>query len=341
MLMDDNIQTYLIPNNFIDETRVFNGMLRIRNLIEAIIMLIMIAGPCILFIPKTVTAKFGITLACSLPLTMLALMGVNDDSLTTFIKSAISWRKNRQVMLYNDNARTFNARPVDVMLSEVYVSDVLMNSVEKWRAQRSQRDAMVELVENVDFVFKEDDEYVKMTPQEERTRLRQQKKEAKKRKGKKTTSSLPAPKSETHTVDEPQTALIKPEYIETVESVPNAETTEVILKKTNKEDLSKKENPPKVDVSIKEKCIKEDGEVFANEDAESIQFEEMDEGSETFVFDDADEISGELPEDEIIGFEENNETLSFEIESDSNASRNKRRRKRNRRKSQSGGVTNA
>lgn len=180
--MNENVGTYLIPNNFIDEGRVFNGAIRTRYLIEAVIIFIVIAGPCWLLIPKTVSAKIGITLGCSLPLAMLALVGINGDSLSGFLKSAWSWRKERQIMLYNDHTRTYAARPVDVMMSEVYASDILMNSLDKWRTQRAQRDANIDLVENVDFVFQKDEEYERMTPQDIRERQKREKKEAEKAK---------------------------------------------------------------------------------------------------------------------------------------------------------------
>lgn len=178
--MREQIQTYLIPNNFIDESRVFNGAIRVRYLVEAIIIFVAIAGPCWLLIPSDTSAKLGITLGCSLPLTLLALTGINGDSLSDFLKSALSWKKYKQIMLYNENVRTYRARPVDVMLAETNPSDVLRNSLEKWKTQRSQQNANMDLVENVDFVFMEDKEYEKMTSQEIREQQKRAAKEAKK-----------------------------------------------------------------------------------------------------------------------------------------------------------------
>lgn len=178
--MREQIQTYLIPNNFIDESRVFNGAIRVRYLVEAIIIFVAIAGPCWLLIPSDTSAKLGITLGCSLPLTLLALTGINGDSLSDFLKSALSWKKYKQIMLYNENVRTYQARPVDVMLAETNPSDVLRNSLEKWKTQRSQQNANMDLVENVDFVFMEDKEYEKMTSQEIREQQKRAAKEAKK-----------------------------------------------------------------------------------------------------------------------------------------------------------------
>lgn len=174
--MNENTRTYLIPNNFIDEGRVFNGAIRTRYLIEAILIFVAIAVPCWLFIPKTVQAKYAILLALALPFTIIALTGINGDSLFGFLKVAWNWCKERQIMLFNDNARTYQARPVDVMLSEVYASDVLLNSLEQWRAQRAQQNANVEWIENVDFVFCEDEEYERMLPQAVREQLKREKK---------------------------------------------------------------------------------------------------------------------------------------------------------------------
>lgn len=160
----EQIKTYLIPNNFIDESRVFNGALRTRFVIEAIIVFLLVFIPCWVFIPSTVDAKIGITFFCSLPLAIAALAGINDDSLFTFIKNVKGWRKSKQVMLYNDDAQIYKARPVDVMMSEVYASDFVMTAYSDWKSKRAAKNADVELIEGVDFEFRDDTEYQIMTP---------------------------------------------------------------------------------------------------------------------------------------------------------------------------------
>lgn len=165
-MRESEIKTYLIPSNFIDESRVLNGMIRTKYLIEAIILFAVVFFPLWFLIPPDLEEKLGITVGCALPLAMIALLGINGDALSTFVKSAYRWRKNKQVMLYNDSARTFAARPVDMMMAETNASEVIINSLANWRSRRAERDADVQLVENVDFVFKEDDEYRLLTPEE-------------------------------------------------------------------------------------------------------------------------------------------------------------------------------
>lgn len=160
----EQIKTYLIPNNFIDESRVFNGALRTRFVVEAIIVFLLVFVPCWAFIPSTVDAKIGITICCSLPLAIAALAGINDDSLFTFVKNVKGWRKSKQIMLYNDDAQIYKARPVDVMMSEVYASDFVMTAYSDWKSKRAAKNADVELIEGVDFEFRDDTEYQIMTP---------------------------------------------------------------------------------------------------------------------------------------------------------------------------------
>lgn len=52
--------------------------------------------------------------------------GYNGDSLFTFIKYATGWRKTKQVMLYNEEARTFQTRPIAVAMAEVTPADRVM-----------------------------------------------------------------------------------------------------------------------------------------------------------------------------------------------------------------------
>ena len=182
----EQIKTYLIPNNFIDESRVFNGALRTRFVVEAVIVFLLLFVPCWVIIPSTVNAKIGICLGCSLPLAIAALAGINDDSLITFIKNARNWRKSKEIMLYNDDAQTYKARPVDIMMSEVNASDMVMTVYSDWKAKRAQKNADVELIEGVDFEFRDDTEYHIMVPKDmrnarknERQLKKQEKRDAK------------------------------------------------------------------------------------------------------------------------------------------------------------------
>lgn len=184
MRTNEKIRTYPIPNNFVDESRILNGMLRTRFVVEAIISFVCVFLLCWIFIPSTVGVKLGITLSCSMPLALVAIVGINDDSLFAFVGALVSWRRNKQIMLYNDEAQTYKARPIDVMMSEVNPRDVMLNAYAEWKTNRLEGDTNVELIENVDFVFKEDTEYEKMMPKEMRRSRVEEKKQSKNKKEK-------------------------------------------------------------------------------------------------------------------------------------------------------------
>lgn len=178
---NEQIQTYLIPNNFIDESRTFNGMLKTRHVIEAAVCLVVLGGASWLFIPPTVSFKLTLALGISLPLPLACLAGINGDSLFTFVKYATKWKKTKQVMLYNSEARTFQSRPIEVAMTELTPADRVMGVYEQWREGQSAKLEQVELVENVDFVFMEDTEYEKMTivPDDKKERLKEEKRREK------------------------------------------------------------------------------------------------------------------------------------------------------------------
>ena len=50
-------KTYIIPLNFVDKVSVVGGMIRLRNLVEAILVASIVVGPPILLIPMSFSSK--------------------------------------------------------------------------------------------------------------------------------------------------------------------------------------------------------------------------------------------------------------------------------------------
>ncbi|GHU81501.1 hypothetical protein FACS1894191_8420 [Clostridia bacterium] len=94
-----NYQTYHIPANFTDAGKLF-GLFGIRNTVEAVTL----AGPpiflCLRFLPFSITTNLIIALVTGIPLGGFALIGVQDDPLTIFIRAWWRWRKNRGAITY-------------------------------------------------------------------------------------------------------------------------------------------------------------------------------------------------------------------------------------------------
>ncbi len=89
--------SYYIPPNFIDTGTVWGGMFKLRNVIEAGI----ICGVILLPLFQTaLTLKVKIIVACvtALPLGLLALIGINGESLTTFILGFFKFLTNKRII---------------------------------------------------------------------------------------------------------------------------------------------------------------------------------------------------------------------------------------------------
>jgi len=94
-----NYETYFVPANFTDAGRVF-GLFEIRNVIEAILFGAPVLFLCAYLIPFGLTAKIIVTLIIFIPAAGFALIGINDDSLSRYIKTWWGWRGRRRILTY-------------------------------------------------------------------------------------------------------------------------------------------------------------------------------------------------------------------------------------------------
>ena len=93
-----NYESYYIPTNFTDAGRIL-GLFEIRNLVEALYL-------CIAYLPFSLSPKIIVTLSIVVPVAGFGLIGVNDDSLTRWLKSWWLWRRHRRIMYYRGEAKS-------------------------------------------------------------------------------------------------------------------------------------------------------------------------------------------------------------------------------------------
>ena len=89
--------TYLIPPNFIEGGTLMGGMFKTRNAIEAGILGALTALP-VLNLGISLTMRIIILCLTTLPLVLLALIGVGGGSLSEFILQFFSFLRNRRVL---------------------------------------------------------------------------------------------------------------------------------------------------------------------------------------------------------------------------------------------------
>ena len=95
----EELDVYVIPPNFIEGGKLFGGMFKMQNAIEAGIL----AGGCTLLILKlsiSLTSKIIVMCMTSLPLAIFGLLGVDGESLSQYLTSVFRFIKNRRTKLF-------------------------------------------------------------------------------------------------------------------------------------------------------------------------------------------------------------------------------------------------
>lgn len=89
--------TYVIPPNFIEGGTLLGGMFKLRNVIEAGILALLVGVP-VISLPLSLTARIVILCLTALPLALLALIGVAGGSLSSFIQLFFCFLRNRRLL---------------------------------------------------------------------------------------------------------------------------------------------------------------------------------------------------------------------------------------------------
>ena len=101
---------YYIPPNFLTSGRLFGGMIRVRNAIEACV-LVLLTGLPIIRLPLSLTARIILLCLIPLPLGIFAVIGFDGDSLTEFALNWIKWLFNRRILYRSDTEPQQSDKP--------------------------------------------------------------------------------------------------------------------------------------------------------------------------------------------------------------------------------------
>lgn len=102
MSKPNEYDTYIIPPNFIEGGTFFGGLLKLRNTAEALVIVLAIGMPVFSVSALTLTAKIIILCLTALPLGIIALVGINGESLSSFIFLVLKYLCNRRVITRNE-----------------------------------------------------------------------------------------------------------------------------------------------------------------------------------------------------------------------------------------------
>lgn len=76
---------YAIPANYTDSGKIFGGMLEPRNAVEAVILVVLLGYPELMLIPMPETICIVVMTVTILPTAVIAMMGVDGDSLFQYL----------------------------------------------------------------------------------------------------------------------------------------------------------------------------------------------------------------------------------------------------------------
>ena len=91
---EENHDVFFIPPNFLTSGRLFGGMLRARNAIEAGVLALATVIP-IVQLPFSLSTKVIIMCLTTLPLVILGCIGIDGDSITEFLINWVRWLRKR------------------------------------------------------------------------------------------------------------------------------------------------------------------------------------------------------------------------------------------------------
>ena len=89
---------YAIPANYTDSGKLLGGMVETRNAVEAVFLIGLVGYPELMWLPVTATIKIVIMTVTLLPLGVVAVMGIDGDSLLQYLGHMIAfWRNKRKL----------------------------------------------------------------------------------------------------------------------------------------------------------------------------------------------------------------------------------------------------
>ena len=87
---------YAIPANYTDSGKLFGGMVETRNAVEAVFLVILVGYPELMWIPMSTTIRIVVMTVTLLPLAVVAVMGIDGDSLLQYLGHIIAFWANRR-----------------------------------------------------------------------------------------------------------------------------------------------------------------------------------------------------------------------------------------------------
>ena len=145
MANEDKPRRYSIPENFIDESRIINGMFKTRNFIEGVTL----AGIAALFVTAIPVESFNLK---------LVMYFASCMPLSKTVINARKWQTTKGIMLYDKKVHPLIKSPLQAQLEKTQPKDRLVDVIEAMKERQAVREQQLVLVEGETFEFVKDKE---------------------------------------------------------------------------------------------------------------------------------------------------------------------------------------
>ena len=164
--MDDNNtpqqQIYYIPENFVGESRLFQGRISTRRLIDslmlALIVFVVIVLPLLAFGLSTLDTQIKIILIILLlaPPIIIGQVGYNGDPISVAMKNLSHWFKTRETRIYNSTPILLKTDPVRILQEQRANMDKLVGTYQDFQQRRIDKLTNQEYIQGENFEFEYD-----------------------------------------------------------------------------------------------------------------------------------------------------------------------------------------
>lgn len=147
---------YYIPDNFIEEGRIFQGAIRIRYLIEGIILSLIGIIPALLIKVDDLQVRITLVVFMGGPFLLAGLYGFNGDPLSVAFSAFKEWRKEKNILLYNKKAVFLTEAPIVANETGDPLKDKVIGVIENYQQKRTEARDSANYVEGETFEFADD-----------------------------------------------------------------------------------------------------------------------------------------------------------------------------------------
>ena len=145
---------YFIPSNLFDTGKVFNGMIPMRNMTDAVVLgaigFLSLRG-----IPAFHSASLSTYVLVIGLFGVVGLRGFKNIPISVYLGDVFRWLRRKQVYLYRDSSAFFSTTSAEIALNTPQFGDKLANTIDKIKTSMNNGEEIV-YIEGQNFEFATD-----------------------------------------------------------------------------------------------------------------------------------------------------------------------------------------